>query len=117
MYTGYFGAAKKYPARFRLISIARFSRFWQGDKYIKLAPPPELLKIDDRELYQRLYVEKVLGCLDPREIYADLGDSAVLLCYEKCADVRQGLSFCHRRIVAQWLEEHIDGLRVDELEV
>ena len=84
---------------------------------MKLVPPPELLKIDDRELYQRLYVEKVLDCLDPHEVYTDLGDTAVLLCYEKWADVRQGLSFCHRRIAAQWLEKHIDGLRVDELEV
>jgi hypothetical protein len=117
MYTGYFGMAKKYPAGLRLVSIARFNRFWQGEKYMKLAPPPELLKIDDRELYQRLYFEKVLDCLDPYEVYVDLGDSAVLLCYEKWVDVQQGKSFCHRRIVAQWLEGHIDGLKVDELEV
>jgi len=117
MYTGYFGAAKKYPGDLRLVSIARFCRFWQGEKYLDLAPPPELLKLDDPQVYKTLYRERVLGRLDPQKVYADLGDSAVLLCYEKWADVRDGKSFCHRRLAAGWLEEHIDGLVVNELEV
>ena len=117
MYTGYFGAAKKYPAHLRLVSIARFCRFWQGELYIELAPPPELLRIDDRETYARLYRERVLSRLNPRKVYADLGDSVVLLCYEKWENVRLGKAFCHRRMVAAWLEDCIEGLRVDELEV
>ncbi|MDR1101050.1 MAG: DUF488 domain-containing protein [Clostridiales bacterium] len=117
MNTGYFGAVKKYPQELRYISIARFNRFWSGEKYIKLAPPPELLKIYDYEEYKKLYRTKVLDKLNPYEVYADLGDLAVLLCYEKWADVKQGKSFCHRRLVAEWLEENIMGLKVDELEV
>ena len=116
MYTGYFGAAKKYPADLRLVSIARFCRFWQGDTYLDLAPLPELLRIDDPETYAAQYRERVLDRLDPQKVYADLGNSAVLLCYEKWADVRQGKSFCHRRLAAQWLEENIEGLVVGEIE-
>jgi len=117
MYTGYFGAAKKYPSHLRLVSIARFCRFWQGETYIDLAPPPDLLQIKDHELYAKLYRERVLSRLDPNKVYANLGDSAVLLCYEKWESVRLGQSFCHRRIVAEWLEDSIEGMRVEELEV
>ena len=116
LFTGYFGAIKKYPLNLRFISIARFCRFWQGEKYPDLAPPPELLKIKDCETYAVLYHERVLDRLDPQKVYADLGDTAVLLCYEKWADVQSGKAFCHRRLVAEWLEENIDGLRVNELE-
>ena len=81
------------------------------------APPLELLRIDDPKTYAALYRERVLDRLDPQKVYADLEDTAVLLCYEKWANVRQGKSFCHRRLAAQWLEENMAGLVVDEIEV
>ena len=116
MFTGYFALVKKYPQNLRFISIARFNRFWKGEKYISLAPPPELLKIEDEKLYTQLYYERVLKLLDPEKVYADLGENTVLLCFEKWADVKVGKTFCHRRIVAKWFEDNIPGLKVDEVE-
>ena len=117
MFTGYFGKVKSYPKDkgYKYISIARFNRFWSGEEFKKLAPPAEIIKIDDEKLYTKLYYEKVLNKLDPKQVYAELGDNAVLLCYEKWADIKEGKTFCHRRIVAKWLEETI-GVKVEELD-
>ena len=109
MYTGYFGKMKNYPKdkEYRYISIARFNKFWSEEEYKKLAPPASIIKIEDKELYTKLYYEQVLNNLNPQEVYNELGDNAVLLCYEK--------TFCHRHIVAKWLEEKL-GVEVKELE-
>ena len=116
MFTGYFGKVKTYPSNLKYVSIAKFARFWSGSVYTKLAPSPELLEIKDAKEYTYRYKQEVLTKLDPRAVYEDLGNDAVLLCYEKWDDIKTGKSFCHRRIVAQWLEEHIEGLSVRELE-
>lgn len=47
-----------------------------------LAPPPEIIHIEDAEEYKRLYYERVLNKLDQKKVYNDLGENAVLLCYE-----------------------------------
>lgn len=116
MYTGYFGKVKNYPKDkgYRYVSIARFNRFWKGEEFKLLAPPAEIIKIEDKELYTKLYYEKVLNKLNPQEICNQLGDNAVLLCYEKWADIESGKTFCHRRIVAKWLEDNL-GIKVEEL--
>ena len=116
MFTGYFGNLKNYPQNkgYKFISIARFNKFWCGEEYIKLAPPAEIIKIEDENLYTKIYYEKVLNKLNPKEVYAELGDNAVLLCYEKWDDIKDGKTFCHRRIVAKWLEENL-GIKVEEL--
>ena len=36
------------------------------------------------------------------------------MCYEKWADIESGKTFCHRRIVAKWLEDNL-GVKVEEL--
>lgn len=117
MYTGYFGKMKSYPKdkEYRYISIARFNKFWSGEEYKKLTPPASIIKIEDKELYTKLYYEQVLNNLNPQEVYNELGDNAVLLCYEKYADIEQGKTFCHRHIVAKWIEEKL-GVEVKELE-
>jgi hypothetical protein len=117
MHTGYFGKIKAYPKDhgLRFVSIARFNRFWSGDKYVELAPPAEIIKIEDEEEYRKLYYKHVLDRLDPQKVYKELGENAVLLCYEKHDDCKSGAKFCHRHMVAKWLEEHIDGLEVKEL--
>lgn len=117
MFTGYFGKVKSYPQNngYKFVSIARFNKFWQGEECKKLAPPAEIIKIEDEELYTKLYYEKVLDKLSPKHVYKELGDNAVLLCYEKWADIENGKTFCHRRIVAKWLENNL-GIRVEELE-
>lgn len=117
MHTGYFGKVKNYPKdkEYKYISIARFNKFWTGETYLKLFPPVEIIKIEDEQFYTKLYYEKVLNKLDPKQIYAELGDNSVLLCYEKWADIKEGKTFCHRRIVAKRLEETI-GVKVEELD-
>lgn len=116
MKTGYFGKVKSYSKDkgYRFVSIARFAKFWNGETYIKLAPPPEIIKIKDKELYTKLYYEKVLNKLNSQEVFNELGDNAVLLCYEKYTDIENGISFCHRRIVAEWFENNL-GIKVEEL--
>lgn len=116
MKTGYFGKVKSYPAckGYRYVSIARFAKFWNGETYFKLATPAEIIKIKNKKLYTKLYYEKVLNKLNPHEVFKELGENAVLLCYEKYADIEKGLAFCHRRIVAEWLENNL-GIKVDEL--
>lgn len=116
MNTGYFGKVKSYPKNLKFVSIARFNRFWSGDKYLALAPTPDMLKIEDENEYKKLYYERVLNKLDPLKVYNDLGENAVLLCYEKWTDIKEKKTFCHRRMVAEWLEENISELKVDELE-
>lgn len=118
MFTGYFGKMKSYPKTrgYRFVSIARFSKFWTGEEFKKLAPPAEIIKIKNEELYTKLYYEKVLNKLNPQEVYDELGKNAVLLCYESFESIKSRKTFCHRRIVAKWLENNL-GLKVEELEI
>lgn len=78
-------------------------------KYMKLAPPLDILKKywrDNNEAdYIQAYHERVLSRLDPDEVVRELHrmtdhTDIVLLCYEKPGD------FCHRHLVADWLNEH-----------
>lgn len=117
MFTGYFGKMKSYPKDkgYKFISIARFNKFWNGEEFKKLAPPAEIIKIEDEKIYTKLYYEQVLNKLNPKQVYDELGDNAVLLCYEKWENIKEGKTFCHRRIVAKWLEETI-GVKVEELD-
>lgn len=116
MFTGYFGKVKSYAKDkgYKFVSIARFNRFRNGEEFKLLAPPADIIKIEDEELYTKLYYEKVLNKLNPQEVYKELGDNAVLLCYEKWADIEKSKTFCHRRIVAKWLEDNL-GIKVEEL--
>ena len=117
MFTGYFGKAKSYPKNkgYKYISIARFNKFWKGEEFKKLAPPAEIIKIEDEELYTNIYYEQVLSKLNPKQVYDELGENAVLLCYESWDSIKSGKTFCHRRIVAKWLEKTI-GVKVEELD-
>jgi uncharacterized protein (DUF488 family) len=77
-----------------------------------LEPPWELLSgykdgtisIDE---YIEVYKKQVLDKLDPRQVYEELGENAVLLCWEKSSD------FCHRHLVAQWFKENLN-IEVEE---
>jgi len=76
-------------------------RFYKGRRHMTLAPPPWLLKAKDPELFDREY-RKLLDSLDAKQVAEDLGPNAII--------VR-----CHRRLVAEWLEEKL-GIVVRELE-
>jgi uncharacterized protein (DUF488 family) len=99
----------------RAVAISRAQpRGWTGRAYEPLAPPWRLLaaaknrEIDESE-YSRRYRAEVLSKLDPARVYADLGEDAVLLCWERAG------AFCHRRLVAEWFEEEL-GVLVAELD-
>jgi uncharacterized protein (DUF488 family) len=61
----------------------------------------------DEEFGMRYY-EETLSTLDPQTVYDELGEDAILLCFEKPP------TFCHRHLVAKWLEFHL-GKPVREL--
>jgi uncharacterized protein (DUF488 family) len=48
----------------------------------------------------RFYAE-TLSKLDPATVYSELGESAILLCYERSEE------FCHRHLVAKWLSMNL----------
>src|SRR5439155_9952982 len=83
-------------------------RFYRVKRYMPLAPPRWLLKAKDPELFDREY-RKQLDSLDAKQVAEDLGPDAILLCWESF-NVR-----CHRRLVAEWLEEKL-GIVVAELD-
>ena len=83
-------------------------RFYRGKRYMPLAPPRSLLKAKDSDLFDREY-RKQLQSLDAKQVVEDLGPNAIILCWESF-NVR-----CHRRLVAEWLEEKL-GIVVPELE-
>lgn len=57
---------------------------------------------------REFYEAKILSKLNAQEVFNELGEDAVLLCWEKSG------AFCHRRIVAEWLEKEL-GVKVEEL--
>lgn len=94
------------------VSIARWTQWFSGPRYPILAPPNWLItkykagKISDED-YTKAYIREVLDGLNPHEVYKELGDNAVLLCFEKPP------KFCHRHIVSEWFNKH--GIPVTEI--
>jgi hypothetical protein len=63
--------------------------------------------VTDELRFAHEYQEFVLDTLDPFEVIRDLGMNAILL-----GNAPPG-KFCHRRLVAEWLEETL-GINVPE---
>lgn len=107
MKTSYFGN-KAVVDNPNAVSIARWPPRWWGSRrrYIILAPSIDLLNRSKAGLswpkYVKEYQRDVLGKLDPAKVLADLGDDAILLCWEKPGED------CHRRLVAEWLGKHLN---------
>ena len=101
------------------ISIARFPP--RGTPagfrvYRALAPGPWFKSVSEPE-YRKRYAAQ-LAALDPQRTHQELvalaaGDEPVLLCWERRADLEAGRVFCHRRIVAGWLQDAL-GVEVAE---
>ena len=128
MNTSYFGKLRTKEFReceLNLVSIARGNKHWTGDVYEPLMPSWDLINKAhngecSEEEYQEQYHEEVLFLLDPLDVYEYLGSDAILLCHEKYDDILSGEKFCHRHMVARWLEEQLDlqyGIivKIDEL--
>lgn len=106
LYTSYYARSGKHP---NAVAISVISpSFYQGKKYLNLAPTWDLLRayksgqVDDKgytEWYLRLLQERKLT---PQSVVDDLEEGSVLLCYEGPG------KFCHRHVVAEWLEAGAD---------
>ncbi|MFQ5731914.1 MAG: hypothetical protein ACE5KM_08160 [Planctomycetaceae bacterium] len=106
MHTSYFGNVKNLPGELAPVSIARGApRGFQGKSFKALAPTWAMLKLP-REEYDEQF-DAILAELDAQEVYDELGDDAVLLCWEP-----PGI-WCHRRRVAEWLETEL-GVSIPE---
>ncbi len=91
---------------------------YEGKCYLKLAPKESFFRIwrnntgkisekENNEYYIREFYHQILENLDPKTVYDEV-DNSILLCYE---DNNQ---FCHRHIVAAWLEITL-GVEVKEV--
>lgn len=110
MRTSYFARinSKNFKGReINTVSIARSARYYQGRSYPPLFPTWEMIKMEDEEEYEETYRREVLDKLDPLEVWNDLGEDAVILCHESEAKILSGETFCHRHMVARWLEEQL----------
>lgn len=116
MRTSYFGrinlnAYKQFADK--CICISRTSKFWDGPSYPPLFPTWEMIRCEDEEKFERMYTEQVLSKLDPMDVWADLGEDAILICYESQAKIEAGETFCHRHMVARWLEDGLKEYGID----
>lgn len=104
--TSYFAKAAALP---NAVAISQgIPKWYNGKRYKPLAPSWEMIHLKDPELYRKRYYEEVLSKLDPKQVAADL-DGCILLCHEKDS------IFCHRRIVAEWLEAALE-IKVPEMD-
>ena len=108
---------KKSKDEAHTVSIARSDFPWpmkgyRFEKYLPLLLSLSLLrewragKIS-KEAYTQRYYNETLSRLDPQKVYNDL-DGKILLCHEPPGE------FCHRRLVARWLEDSLN-IEVPEL--
>ena len=118
VFTSYYANWRRFPETATTISIAgKAPESYFGLEYKKLAPKWGFFndyksgKIDE-EGYTVEYYKQVLSNLKPEVVYSelinDLGTDIILLCWEKTG------SFCHRHIVAKWLQDKLN-IRVEEL--
>lgn len=82
---------------------------WYNGKYLKyLAPRSEMLgkfKQNGESYSQRKYTRDYIDLLkarnvNPHQLIKKIPDGSILLCYETPGE------FCHRRILADWVERH-----------
>lgn len=112
IHTGNFANLKKYKeAGLFPVSIALSSRYFTGITYKPLNPDRSFLN-DHEDIYTPKF-NKILQSLSASKVLEDLkmisnGQDIVLLCHESENE------FCHRRLVAKWLEKHLK-IEVKEL--
>ena len=98
------------------VSIAGKAPSWfikdNGGEYKKLAPKYWFFKKykedGDEEFYTEQYYKEVLDKLDAQEVYEQLGENSIIICWENYNQ------FCHRFIVAEWLEKEL-GIKIKEI--
>jgi len=84
-------------------------KFFHGKKYPALAPSWKIVKNPNLTVEQyKIEYQKILDTLDVHDVVRQLGDGAVMLCWESANE------FCHRQVVAKWMNEA--GYDVEEKE-
>ena len=116
MNTSNFAKSKKFIDK-NLVSISLYPPKWyNGRVYKDLAPNWDTIDAwkksskteKDWENYKRDYFKSKLNKLDPKKVFEDLGDDAILLCFEK--DGEPG----HRHLVADWLTSNLN-IKITEI--
>lgn len=116
IYTSYFSNHKKLSKHgIVMIGIALFPPKWFYGQSLKMLAPTYSIfnqKPFDEQRYTERFKKEVLANLDVRKVIDIIdslgeGKDVALCCYEKPED------FCHRHIVAEWLQEQI-GIEVEE---
>jgi hypothetical protein len=107
----------KLPTRAVPVGLSRgVPRGKSGYQRLRELEPGPWFKSVPPERYLMLY-EQILDRLDPsaiRERLLGYGDIPVMLCWEAAHDCQSGDKWCHRHIVAQWLEDCL-GIEVQEV--
>jgi uncharacterized protein (DUF488 family) len=111
LYTSNYARHAKDP---NAVCISVKAPYWyKGKAYYPLAPTWELVRakkageIDEKE-YTIRYLQLLEDRgLDPKKVAEELGDGAIMLCYESPKD------FCHRQIVSWWMNKN--GISVEEV--
>jgi hypothetical protein len=81
----------------------------------ELEPGPWFRSVSPEQYLTRY--RQILDRLDPgviRDQLLDYGDVPVMLCWEAARDCHAGSKWCHRHLVAQWLEDRL-GIEVPEV--
>ncbi len=110
MKTSYYSKSGSMP---NAVSIAGKAPVWfKGREYKKLAPKYwffQRYKEDgDEEFYTEQFQKEVLDPLDPKKVFEELGEDAIILCWEGKD------KFCHRHLVADWLSKNLD-IEIEEI--
>lgn len=119
IYTSYFANLKNLEKDDIVpIGICCYPPKWfKGPNLRAIAPSPDILEKckSSHAEYDKRYRTEVLSLFKDANILLERisfisgGKDAVLCCYEKPSD------FCHRHILAKWLEEQT-GIKVEEFE-
>lgn len=119
IYTSYY--AKKLPEHIDRISISIGFPRWEKNilRLLEFAPRPEWLMIKGEQEYRKHYIQHLdnMGI----DVIIEILDSAscdglkdiALLCYESLNREKNPEQFCHRRMLAEYIEKHA-GLEVPE---
>ena len=97
--------SNSYPRRLSwLRDIRTYKPLFPGWSLVKQYKQKKI----SQDNYIQIYREDILDKLDPEKVFNDLGDDAVILCWEK-----PGM-FCHRRLIAELFYDRLH-IKVNEL--
>jgi hypothetical protein len=88
-------------------------------KFKLLMPGPWFNSVDPRT-YIDLFNREILMFLEPEQVVKEIdflgcGKVPVMCCYEHAPKIQTGEQYCHRHMVAQWLEDRL-SIEVPELD-